>query len=186
MYIRVMLLTLILLVLFASCAPQPQDDTDVGVVSHELRECPEGEQLGYVPPTITCVPVGTVPIDSPCDSPDACEDGAACVPDIGHSDRIAPDRYILGQGVCRTIADRGACEDGERYQTLLRTDSGAFDTLVLFSLGDVLYPVMRSEDWAFGFCIRTCDDDCPAEPMFCGKDHEEDPEPTSCRRRNVR
>lgn len=178
-----------LLALTTACVPHHpnEEDPEVGTVSHELRECPEGEQLGYTPPTIACVPIGTVPIDSPCDSPDACEEGAACVPNIGHSDRIAPDRYILGQGVCRTIADQGACDDGERYQTLLMTDSGAFDTLVLFSRGDALYPVTHNNsEWAFGFCIRTCDDDCPPEPMFCGKDHEEDPEPASCRRRNVR
>lgn len=175
-----------LLLLALSCAPHVKDDPEVTTTETPLRECEKGEQLGYVPPEITCVPIGSTPIDHPCDAPDACVEGAACVPDISHSDIIAPDRYILGEGICRAVADRGGCGEGHKYQTLVYTTKGTFDTIVLFSLGDPLIPVMRAPESAFGFCIRTCNDDCGDEPMFCGKDHEEDPEPQACRRRRVR
>lgn len=177
---------LFLLLLALSCTPHVKDDPDVATTETPLRECEEGEQLGYVPPEITCVPIGSTPIDHPCDAPDACVEGAACVPDIHHSDIISPGRYILGDGVCRAISDRAVCADGHIYQTLVRTTKGAFDTLVLFSKGDPLLPVMSSPEYAFGFCIRACNEDCGKEPMFCGKDHEEDPEPNSCLRRKAR
>lgn len=172
------------LILLLGCS-SPQNPAPIGETTSELGTCPLGQQLGYNPPRVECVSIGEKSEDEPCNHPGDCLEGLACSPQISHSDIVSPDRFIIGPRVCRTIANQGSCPPDFSYQTLLRSDSPPFfDQILLFSLGDPVFPVTYPDGRGFGVCLRHCNMDCLEPLLYCGKDVSSDPEPNTCRRRS--